>query len=109
MKVYVFLISLTFITFNPIITQANENITFDAWIKNIEELAINKGIASETIQKSLDGVVPNKRVLELDRMQPEFTLTLDTYLSCLGGAVKSSALFQRTCVGGRVQHQTQRM
>jgi membrane-bound lytic murein transglycosylase B len=62
-----FLFSLTFITFNPIITQANENIPFDAWIKNIEELAINKGIASETIQKSLDGVEPNKRVLELDR------------------------------------------
>ena len=81
MKVYVFLISLTFITFNPIITQANENITFDDWIKNIEELAINKGIASETIQKSLDGVEPNNRVLELDRMQPEFTLTLDTYLN----------------------------
>ena len=80
-KVYVFLVSLTFITFNPIITQANENIPFDAWIKNIEELAINKGIASKTIQKSLGGVEPNKRVLELDRMQPEFTLTLDTYLN----------------------------
>ena len=36
---YIFLVSLTFITFNPIITQANENISFDAWIKNIEELA----------------------------------------------------------------------
>ena len=70
MKVYVFLISLTFITFNTIITQANENITFDAWIKNIEELAINKGMARETIEKSLYGVEPNNRVLELDRKQP---------------------------------------
>ena len=77
----IFSIILTCLTFNPINTQANENIPFDVWIKNIEKLALNKGIASETIQKSLNGVKPNKRVLELDSMQPEFTLTLDTYLS----------------------------
>lgn len=80
-KLQIFSIILTCLTFNPINTQANENIPFDVWIKNIEKLALNKGIASETIQKSLNGVKPNKRVLELDSMQPEFTLTLDTYLS----------------------------
>ncbi len=72
---------LSLITFNPIFTQANENIPFDKWLENIEMLAINKGIASETIEKSLTGVEPNNRVIELDRKQPEFTLTLETYLN----------------------------
>jgi membrane-bound lytic murein transglycosylase B len=72
---------LSLITFNPIFTQANENIPFDKWLENIEMLAINKGIASETIEKSLTGVEPNNRVIELDRKQPEFTLTLESYLN----------------------------
>ena len=76
-----FLITLTFITFDSIISQANENVSFDDWLKNIEELAITKGITTQTIEKTLNGIEQNNRVLELDRKQPEFTLTLDTYLS----------------------------
>ena len=80
-KSLIFIIILSLITFNPIFTQANENIPFDEWLENIEMLAINKGIRSETIKKSLSGVEPNNRVIELDRKQPEFTLTLKTYLN----------------------------
>ena len=29
----------------------------------------------------LQGFTPNKRIIELDRNQPEFTITLDEYLS----------------------------
>ena len=80
-KTLIFITILSLITFNPIFTQANENIPFDEWLENIEMLAINEGITSETIKKSLTGVEPNNRVIELDRKQPEFTLTLETYLN----------------------------
>ena len=80
-KSLIFITILSLITFNPIFTQANENIPFDEWLENIEMLAINKGIRSETIKESLSGLKPNNRVIELDRKQPEFTLTLETYLN----------------------------
>ena len=42
--------------------------------------AIKKGISKSTVDLAIDDFKPIKRVIELDRRQPEFTLTLDQYL-----------------------------
>ena len=46
---------------------------------NLDALA--KGITEKTFDAALSGFKPNKRIIELDRNQPEFTITLDDYLS----------------------------
>ena len=61
--------------------QATEDYNFDEWVDHISQLAVNKGISIETISSSFSDISINKRVVELDRMQPEFTLTLNEYLS----------------------------
>ena len=61
--------------------QATEHYNFDEWVAHISQLAINKGISKETISSSFSEISMNKRVIELDQMQPEFTLTLNKYLS----------------------------
>ena len=42
--------------------------------------AEKKGISKSTLDIAIDDFKPIKRVIELDRRQPEFTLTLDEYL-----------------------------
>jgi membrane-bound lytic murein transglycosylase B len=59
---------------------ANE-MEFDAWLKAFRQEAAAKGIPTSTIDASLAGVAPIPRVLELDRRQPETTLTFDEYIA----------------------------
>jgi membrane-bound lytic murein transglycosylase B len=59
---------------------ANE-MEFDAWLKAFRQEAAAKGIPAATIDASLAGVAPIPRVLELDRRQPETTLTFDDYIT----------------------------
>jgi membrane-bound lytic murein transglycosylase B len=54
---------------------------FDAWLKGFRQEAIGKGIAASIVDQSLAGVAPIPRVLELDRRQPESTLTFDDYIA----------------------------
>ncbi len=61
--------------------QADEDYSFVDWLENIKNIATKEGISEETVDLSLRGIAINERVLELDRSQPEFTLTLDEYLN----------------------------
>ena len=61
--------------------QADEQGSFEDWLIYIENLALKEGISKETINNSIKNITQNERVLELDRSQPEFTLTLEKYLS----------------------------
>ena len=61
--------------------QADEDYSFVEWLENIKNIATKEGISQETVDLSLRDIVINERVLELDRSQPEFTLTLDEYLN----------------------------
>ncbi len=61
--------------------QADEQGSFEEWLIYIENLALKEGISKETINNSIKNISQNERVLELDRSQPEFTLTLEKYLS----------------------------
>jgi membrane-bound lytic murein transglycosylase B len=54
---------------------------YQSWLKQLRREASGKGISPATLQKTLDGLEPLPRVIELDRRQPEFTLTASDYLA----------------------------
>ncbi len=54
---------------------------FDAWLEGVRKEARDRGLKESTIESALSDIDPIKRVVELDRRQPEFKLTLDRYLS----------------------------
>ena len=54
---------------------------FDAWLEGVRQEARERGLKEATIESALSDISPIKRVVELDRRQPEFKLTLDSYLS----------------------------
>lgn len=54
---------------------------FAQWLEGVRAEAAERGLKPETIRSALDGIEPIPRVIELDRKQPEFSLTPDQYLS----------------------------
>ena len=54
--------------------------TFENWLRDFKKEAIQKGISPLTLEKTFKSVKPLPRVIELDRRQPEFTLTFKQYL-----------------------------
>jgi membrane-bound lytic murein transglycosylase B len=56
-------------------------IDFNQWLEGLRAEAHQKGIDDATLKEALDGLQPIDKVLDFDKAQPEFTLTLDTYLS----------------------------
>ena len=79
-RMYKFYI-LILILLNTFCTQAFSSDTFSTFIERISIEAKEKGVTSKVINdfKSKVSFIP--RVVELDRSQPEFKLTLDQYLS----------------------------
>lgn len=53
---------------------------FSTWLTALRAEALQQGIRPHTLDTALAGVQPLSRVIELDRRQPEFTLTLAEYL-----------------------------
>ncbi len=60
---------------------AMADVDYQTWLKDFKETAARSGISKKTLDNTLDGLTPNKRVLELDRRQPEFSLTFWKYLN----------------------------
>jgi membrane-bound lytic murein transglycosylase B len=54
---------------------------FSAWLQRLQREAAKSGISKATLQKTLAGLEPIPRVIELDRRQPEFTLSFSEYLA----------------------------
>ena len=54
---------------------------FGAWLEAVRAEAREKGISDATMDGAFAGVAPIKRVVELDRSQPELTWTLQDYLN----------------------------
>lgn len=54
---------------------------FQRWLAGFRETALAAGITRETLDRSLSGIEPIPRVMELDRKQPEFTTSYETYLT----------------------------
>ncbi len=61
------------------------------WLAEVKAEAVAKGMNPDIVSQALSDIDPIKRVIELDRKQPEFTLTFDQYL----GRVVSAARIQR--------------
>jgi membrane-bound lytic murein transglycosylase B len=53
---------------------------FADWLEGVRTDALSRGISSATVEKALTGLEPIPRVIELDRRQPEFTLSFRQYL-----------------------------
>ena len=79
--VILFTVITVFTIINLSSLQADEQGSFEDWLIYIENLALKEGISKDTINNSIKNITQNERVLELDRSQPEFTLTLEKYLS----------------------------
>ena len=54
---------------------------FPQWLDGLRADALGQGISQATLDQALSGVQPIDRVIELDRRQPEFTMTFAGYLS----------------------------
>jgi len=55
--------------------------SFPAFVAGVKAEARHAGIRQTTLDRAFAGVSPNAKVIELDRHQPEFTLTWDQYRS----------------------------
>ena len=53
---------------------------FAAWLKEVEAEAVGRGIRAETVRSALSDVQHIDKVIELDRKQPEFTMTFQQYM-----------------------------
>jgi membrane-bound lytic murein transglycosylase B len=59
---------------------ASAETDFATWLAGVREEALSRGIKPATLDRAFAGVHPLPRVLELDRAQPERTLTYAEYL-----------------------------
>jgi len=53
---------------------------FDCWLADLRQEAAAQGISPATLDAALYNFVPDPRVIEFDRFQPEFVQTFDIYL-----------------------------
>ena len=55
--------------------------TWETWLQGVRAEARERGFKPEMIENALGGLRSIPRVIELDRRQPEFTMTFDRYLA----------------------------
>jgi membrane-bound lytic murein transglycosylase B len=70
------------------LASANET-DFDQWLIDLRKEATSLGISDKVLDAALGNARPIKRVIELDRRQPEFTMTFDEYLSKIASATRA--------------------
>ena len=63
------------------IKDAMASVPFDQWLNEFKTEASAAGIRPEILDEAFSTIVTIPRVIELDRKQPEFTLTFDQYLT----------------------------
>jgi len=63
------------------VAQAQTQPDWDQFLVGVFDEARANGIRETTLHAALDGITPIDRVIELDRRQPEGTLTFDEYMS----------------------------
>ena len=63
----------------PIASAADHD--FAKWLVELRQEAKERGISDQILDAALGNAAPIKMVIELDRRQPEFTMTFDDYLS----------------------------
>jgi len=53
--------------------------SFADWLQGVRQEAAGQGISQQTLDAALAGLEPDQKVLDLDRSQPEFTITFAQY------------------------------
>ena len=56
------------------------DLPFPDWLAGVKAEAVSNGIDQAVVDRALSDVQPIDRVLELDRKQPEFTMTFEDYI-----------------------------
>ena len=74
------LILALFLLLGPAWQAAASEQPFGEWLAELRAEAAGKGVSEATLDAALTGIRPIPRVIELDRKQPEFTLTFGQYL-----------------------------
>jgi membrane-bound lytic murein transglycosylase B len=54
---------------------------FETFLDSVRADALAQGISAATLDRALTGIEPIERIIQRDRSQAEFTLTLETYMS----------------------------
>ncbi len=76
------IVILCVLIFKPVFSKtATGTIDFQTWLEKFKLEAISRNISKSTILRTFEGVKPIARVIELDRHQSEFILSLGKYLS----------------------------
>lgn len=82
------IVTVFFFTFNLVpFASAKERIVADnpqpyaMWLVDLKKEALQKGISDAVFEAAFDGIIPDPKVIKLDRHQPEFTQTYFEYIS----------------------------
>ena len=70
---------------------AAEPADFTSWLRGMRQDALTQGITSATLDRAFAGVQPIPHVIELDRNQPETTLTFGEYLERVASPERRAA------------------
>ena len=76
----------------PIIAKADN---FQIWLADLRVEAQKQGVSEAIFEAALGNAKPIKRVIELDRNQPEFTLTFDEYLKKIVSKTRAKKAAQK--------------
>ena len=63
----------------PAVPAPQANASFADWLQGVRQEAAAKGVSQQTLDQALGGLEPDQKVLDLDRSQPEFTITFAQY------------------------------
>ncbi len=72
-------IALLFVYVLPVWSDATA-MPFEQWLSELKAEAISRGISPSTIAKALQDIRPAKKIISLDRNQPEFKRSFQEYL-----------------------------
>ena len=75
----------------PGAAQQPRNGDFPRWLEGLRAEAASLGVRPATLDIALNGLQPIPRVIELDRKQPEFTLTFRQYMDRVAPASRVAA------------------
>jgi len=76
MKVFIFTLTIVLMTITSPVSAAQD---WNTWLNGVKSEARQKGISENIINQALNGIKPIPRVIELDRKQPEGTMTFAQY------------------------------
>src|SRR5690348_79940 len=77
--------ALLALPFRPVAARSAET-DFSTWVAGVRQEAIAQGMRPQSVASALAGVHTIDRVIELDRRQPETTLTFEQYIDLVVSA-----------------------